>query len=318
MSIEKIIKNSKQNILCIAINGYGLPSNEQTISVINQIDSNPHCDLVVLDKSIGPWDQDLDYLSWAKSMHIKKPFIIVTSNYKYWFNKHDQIVYYPHWFFSLLSDTNLKKYDVASSRPYKIACLNRNPWLHRSKNMLAMRHQTWFEECHYSFGSEDRSDFDTSPDMTQQELDFLARINHTKLNLPDNNSFYVSNHSGAHELCCIDYVTESRVDNVFISEKSWKPIISGQLFFVLGPIGIINYLKNVGIDVFDDLLDHSYDQETDLDKKIHMLMNSISAMINNVDEIWEDTVVQRQKNLDLIHSPDFYNLLSRDLISKVS
>ena len=318
MSIEKIIKNSQHSILYVPVCAYQLPTHKETMDVIQKIDSSSNYDLIVLDKSAGPWDQDLEYVAWARSLNLKKPFVIVTSNYKYWFNKHDQIVYCPLWFFVLLSDPNVKKYNIVDPRPYKIACLSRNPWLHRSKNILAMRRQTWFSECQYSFGSEDKQNFDTSADMTKEDLDFLNNINHTKLALPDNSNFYVSNHSSAHKLCCIDYVTESRVDNMFVSEKSWKPLFSGQLFLILGSVGIIGYLKDIGVDVFDDLLDHAYDQETDLDKKIHLLMNSINNIIDHVDQIWADTVSRRQKNLDLVYSPDFYNLLTKDLISKVS
>ena len=318
VSIEKIIKNSQHSILHVLINGYGLPSVEQTRNVIEKINSSSNYDLIVLDKSAGPWDQDLEYLAWARSLNLNKPFVIVTSNYNYWFNKHDQIVYYPQWFFILMSDLNIKKHNIVDARPYKIACLSRNPWLHRSKNMLAMRRQSWFGECQYSFGSDNKLDFDTSADMTREDVNFLHSINHTKLSLPDNNNFYVSNHSSAHELCCIDYVTESRVDNVFVSEKSWKPLLSGQLFLILGPVGIIRYFKDLGVDVFDDLVDHAYDQETDLDKKIHLLMNSINGIIDHVDQIWADTVSRRQKNLDLVYSPDFHNMLAKDLISKVS
>lgn len=318
MSIEKIIKNSQQKILHVSINGYGLPSPEQTQAVIQQISSCPDADLILLDKSNGPWDRDLDYLSWAQDLNLKKPFAIVTGNYNYCGNTHNQIVYYPHWFFVLLSDVNLKKYDIVKARPYKIACLSRNPWLHRSKNMLAMSQQPWFAECQYSFGSKDKFTVDTSPDMTPQDVDFLNSINRTKLNLPDNDEFYVSNHSGAHELCCVDYVTESRVDNIFVSEKPWKPVLSGQLFFILGPVGIVAYLRHVGIDVFDDLLDHAYDHEPDLDKKIQMLMRAIGTIMENVDQIWTDTQSRRQKNLDLVLSPDFQQLMSADLISRVS
>jgi hypothetical protein len=103
-----------------------------------------------------------------------------------------------------------------------------------------------------------------------------------------------------------------------VSEKSWKPLFSGQLFLILGPLGIIRYLKDIGVDVFDDWLDHDYDQETDLDKKIQLLMTAVGGIIDHVDQIWSSTVARRQKNLDLVYSPDFYNLLTKDLISKVS
>ena len=321
MSMEQIIKNSKKRILHLPINGYGLPSPEQTDKIMQQISQDPLCELIAFDKSVGPWDQDLEYLSWAEQLNPNRPFFIITSNYYYRENKHKQIVYYPHWFFTLLDDKNLKKYsaqDIVDFRPYKICCLNRNPWLHRCLNFLAMRRQPWFDQCQYSFGVWDRKDFDTSPTMTEQDLAFLRSINPTRLGIKDDPSFYVSNHSSAHELCSIDYVTESRVDNLFVSEKSWKPLFSGQLFFILGPKGLIKHLRDLGVETFDDVIDHGYDQETDLETKIQMLMKSISNTIENIDSIWKHTQTGRLKNLELVFDRDFHDRLVEDVIKITS
>jgi hypothetical protein len=83
-------------------------------------------------------------------------------------------------------------------------------------------------------------------------------------------------------------------------------------------VGTIEYLRAIGVDVFDDIINHSYDQESDLEKKIDMLMIVISKLLaQNLDQIWLDTLHRRQKNLDLVYSPDFQQRMFADVASRV-
>ena len=45
----------------------------------------------------------------------------------------------------------------------------------------------------------------------------------------------------------------------FITEKTWKPIKYGQPFVVIGPVGTLAALRAAGYNVFDDVLDNTYD-----------------------------------------------------------
>lgn len=49
---------------------------------------------------------------------------------------------------------------------------------------------------------------------------------------------------------------------VLVSEKTFKPIKHGQLFFVAGGAGSLQTLRDMGYKVFDSVLDNSYDQQT--------------------------------------------------------
>jgi len=70
--------------------------------------------------------------------------------------------------------------------------------------------------------------------------------------------------------------------------------------------------------VYDDFIDHSYDQETDLGKRISMLMNSLTAVHGNIRNIWNQTYQRRVQNFKLIQSPEYQNVLLEDLRRKVS
>jgi hypothetical protein len=46
----------------------------------------------------------------------------------------------------------------------------------------------------------------------------------------------------------------------FLTEKTFKPIKHGQLFFIAGPVGSLQALRNLGYRTFDSVLDNSYDR----------------------------------------------------------
>lgn len=322
-----LYSNTKfQNAVAIPVNGYGLPNNIDRKNILDLLEDTPLDKLLVFDKSLGPDNNELEYLDWIGDLGILHDFILVTANYRYHFEKHDKIVHYPRYFFTVLNDINLIKPDITSIRPYKISCLNRNPWLHKSLNFVAMRKQAWFDDVQASFGvyypeilpspiSNNLLELITDDDAT-----YLKSIYPMPLKLKnDVVDKFESNACPTYQLCYIDYAPESRHDHSFISEKTWKPLFSGQFFFILGPAGIIRYLKDIGIDVFDDLIDHSYDYEHDLSTKVSMLMNSITEFLkNDLDQLWVDTLPRREKNLNLVYDSDFQQYMSADLFSRVS
>jgi hypothetical protein len=317
---------SNKNTVSVAVNGYGLPSDQDRTRILELLASTPPDKLIVFDKSIGPTDNESEYLEWIDNLDMAHEFILVTANYHYHFNKHPKIVHYPSYFFTTLNDRNLIKHNIVDPRPYKISCLNRNPWLHKSLNFVRMSQCPWFDQVQASFGVyyPDILSSPISADLlaliTDSEAEYLESIYPMPLQLEnDDVDKFESNACPTYQNCYIDYAPESRHDNTFISEKTWKPIFSGQFFFILGPAGIIAYLRDIGIDVFDDLIDHAYDQETELSIKVNMILDSITKFLeNDLDQLWIDTLIRREKNLDLVYNPDFQQRMSADLFSRVS
>lgn len=50
-------------------------------------------------------------------------------------------------------------------------------------------------------------------------------------------------------------------DSLFISEKTWKPIITGHPFMIYGTRNSLKYLKSLGYKTFEKWIDESYDTE---------------------------------------------------------
>jgi len=313
--------SSTKNILRIQINGYGLPGEAQMEEIQQTLDQNSQVDLVVFDKSLGPNNQEEDYIVQLKQLNFNTDFLLATSNYKYFQNQHPQIFYYPEYLFELRYDFNLVQHNIDQPRQYKLCCLTRNPWTHKTMNLLAMRKHAWFDQCVISFGLDQHNEYqidpinaDVSLFATADDIDFLNSNYPISLPFPDNRRKYTANTCLAHKNSYLDYAVESSVENHFISEKSWKAMFSGQLFFLFGAPGIIDHFRQIGIDTFDDIVDHSYDTVSHSRDRLNSIMQSITKYMSlDIDQVWKDTYHRRKKNLDLVYSPDFYDFLLSDM-----
>jgi hypothetical protein len=287
-------------------------------------------DLILLNHSFGN-NHTLEQHDLLKEKAGSKDFILLTSNYYYYKNKHPHIIYFPYYFYYMFSlDQNLKMFDLHKSRKYPIMCFNLNPWLHRTINFLQMSKKSWFHDCKLSFHwvyetqnyNTTNIGIHTLAGLTDEQKNELFQFKFpiiTENNWVLGGQFYVSNSSELYEQTYINYVTENSVNQEFITEKTWKPIFSGQLFYILGSKKIIQHLKDLGIDVFDDILSHGYDDEIDLNKKIDIILDDIDKIMQvDLEKLWSETYLRRKANLDLMYNEDFQKLLVADLIKRVS
>ena len=79
--------------------------------------------------------------------------------------------------------------------------------------------------------------------------------------------------------CNIVFETHFDADQsrgAFLTEKTFKPIKHGQLFFVAGPAGSLQVLRDQGYKVFDGILDTSYDYDHNSTHRWIKLKNAIT------------------------------------------
>jgi hypothetical protein len=113
---------------------------------------------------------------------------------------------------------------------------------------------------------------------------------------------------------CIHLVTETSFhDNeLFISEKVFKPIVNYQPFIVLGPAYYLKELKKFGFKTFSDLWDESYDEiqnPSDRYFKISDLILDLNKKsIQELNEIYKKT-----KDIVIYNRNLFYTLELNDL-----
>ncbi len=88
----------------------------------------------------------------------------------------------------------------------------------------------------------------------------------------------------------INIVTETTTHTeTFISEKTWKPIIGLRPFMIVGDNKIYNYLKEYGIDTFDDIFGTGYEDP--------IVENRIEWVINNLKKYSNTNLVEMYKQL---------------------
>jgi hypothetical protein len=222
--------------------------------------------------------------------------------------KFNRMIFYSYWY-----HWSRKNFVIPTTDPivrtYKWGCLNGNPRTHRIYNYLYSKDQAYYESSTFSFFNGDISrsdDISLSPDMIEQ----WQNIKHT---LPSRNTIFRDNNATAD--CNIPEVIDSYIhlvtettiiSKVFVTEKTWKPIASKQIFLIFGNPNTISYLRDCGVDVFDDLIDHSYDSIADWQERLHAVHSQLKHLLTlNLDDIYINTTQRRAANSEKFSSGYF-------------
>jgi hypothetical protein len=109
-------------------------------------------------------------------------------------------------------------------------------------------------------------------------------------------------------------VTETHFDadqsgGTFLTEKTFKPIKHGQMFFVAGPAGSLQLLRDLGYKVFDSVLDNSYDQEPNHTRRWIALTRSIYSVQKHLPEMFE------QCRSDIEHNQRLFSTKKTDRLN---
>jgi hypothetical protein len=76
--------------------------------------------------------------------------------------------------------------------------------------------------------------------------------------------------------------------NCCLTEKSYKPIAMLQPFIIIGQHYVIDFLRNTGYDVFDDIIDHSYDDEIDQFVRLSKFKQEMFRLCSISNEDWSN------------------------------
>lgn len=152
----------------------------------------------------------------------------------------------------------LKWSDSKKSKLYM--CLNNEPRPHRVLMYNELIKNNLVELGHVSFrddSNEQMIEFQTKNGNNFQKLYKVPQL------LIDGD--YITNQFGLHEHISrdsyIELVTESSHNPMpFKTEKCVKPFYNLQFPIIFGHQGIVKDLRNEGFDMFDDIIDHSYDE----------------------------------------------------------
>lgn len=223
--------------------------------------------------------------------------------------KFDRMFFYPHWYH--WSRLNFKIGIVDDNRKYAWGCLNGNPRPHRIYNYFYSQQQDYFNSACFTFYNGNNASRADDVCLTNDVIEFWSTA---KNKLPDRDRV-LSIGPRADSICNLPALTDSYVHlvaettvmpKVFVSEKTWKPIASQQLFLMFGNPGTISYLRNQGVDVFDDIIDHSYDSISDWQSRLHQVHKQLQSLISSdLQELYINTKQRRLANAEKFFSGAF-------------
>lgn len=93
------------------------------------------------------------------------------------------------------------------------------------------------------------------------------------------------------------YPEYNEIDESFITEKTWKVFTAGQIPVIIGPKFIVKRLRDYGFDMFDDIVDHSYDNLDDSERLFKAIESMQRVMAtNNISSLNLKTLKRRMYN----------------------
>jgi len=138
-------------------------------------------------------------------------------------------------------------------------------------------------------------EFLRSTPYISDELNFDQRNDHSTL-VP---KYHVNSY------CNIVMETHFDADQsggAFLTEKTFKPIKHGQMFFIAGPAGSLQVLRDLGYRVFDSVLDNSYDQEPDHTQRWMALTRAIYFAQQELPELFKQATADIEHNQQLFQA----------------
>jgi hypothetical protein len=182
-------------------------------------------------------------------------------------------------------------FDIKLDR--KFLCLLRRPTLNRARLARFFLDHIGLEKVRLSFGSGAPGGLDQYRDVLGCDLPLLVDGR-----LTDRvQEFDVSNilfHS-----CLFNIVaetssqTEANWRSVFLTEKTWKAIMQRQIPIWFGVPGLVEHVRSLGFDTFDDVLDHEYDNILDETQR-HQSLFELIAKLNDRYSLTDCQILRQQ------------------------
>jgi len=182
-------------------------------------------------------------------------------------------------------------------------CMNAVTKPHRFSTVEMLFANEWNTKGYISYLNRNGPDKRLSTQNFQGQKLYLD-FDRDELNTGKNQQVLPSQYRDA----CFDIVTESSVSDVslFITEKTWKPILNKTPFIPLGDKGICRHLEEYfGIKPYTDLFNYSFDtldyperlyrmKEDNFDRLLNMNIHELNEIINSdkMQELLEYNKVQ--------------------------
>lgn len=303
---------AKLHLKAVACNRVSTPSWLLDWEIINKVSE---LGTVVIDCSSDPFNgHEKTLVEWLSPKI--SDFVILSADARYLSEPADHICYFPYFFLCVLSQTpHTDDIITNSKREYAVSCLNKRARTHRIENWLKIKDKPWFNRCLFSMHNE----FDLDSEKRDSGLNFsdekfLDKWLELALTLPRIHQNDMTAQHPAYWDSYINLVTETSVlsQEIFFSEKTFKPLISGQMAIWLGMRGMVSFLRDLGFDLFDDYINHEYDLNENWHQRIDMIHLQLEKLMSlDLEKIFDSTQVRRLKNKEFLYSKKLNDRLTQ-------
>jgi hypothetical protein len=219
---------------------------------------------------------------------------------------------------------------------YTFLSLNRNKRAHRAM-LVSLLYGLNLDKhglisCMFRDSIDDLYDYTQWPELEIYKQGF-SKFKSSKLILNDNPEIYangnndnVSNFknklSNYYRDTFVEIITETSYTEACynLTEKTLNSIYGCCFPILLCGQGSVSFLRNMGMDVFDDIINHSYDEITDPADRLYAAINDNIAVLTNpnIKEIWQQNKHRFMNNVDFARETlyNFYSTRAESVFSK--
>jgi len=332
---EYISKNLNKNILVADIKSFvgessTQPPTKELIESSSEIWLDGSYDPIYIDQD--PYKQAINNVKQLNT-NVK----VLTGDFNYYYQPISDVRYCPFWF--------LKVYPVRSFKPksirtFKFSCLNREPKPHRLINFCLFLKSEYISDSCISFWGKHMYNTNLTEVENQKILKrmvskcndaYITEIfNQVVKELPYHP--YEPNYQGEndHEIMhpaysdtYINVVTETSCDfsgiyghsdAPIITEKTIKPLLARQMFLMSADSLVVDFLRDMGIDMFDDIIDHSYDTIRGFKEKTYAIHAEL-CRLNKLDlpSIFANNRLRLENNYKRLFDKKFLMTITKQL-----
>lgn len=179
----------------------------------------------------------------------------------------------------------LEQFNDCNKKDFAYQCLNSRFATHREKIISELFNHDLLK---YGLVTQNATPFDTNDlkikynhVLYKNDLSYETKVlnggnwkNHNKINeiyFSNNvkNLIYLNNNVGS----LTSLVTETAICEWYVTEKTFQPLFCKKIPIIIGAKGINKFLMNEGFDIFEDLVDYSFDSIDDEDLKIKSVID---------------------------------------------
>jgi hypothetical protein len=296
------------------------------LSYINTCSSD--YDIILIDYTTPYVRDDIEEIIFKQlEQHtLPKPWLIITSNFKFYKQQHKHIVYYPLHLIDGIDRGVETLIEIKNQRTHNLCFLTYHLHWHRILVLLSIYQRLDFTSCLINLPTTSALSKiqlqilnDSFRYLTKEEQQLVEQIFELAPLIADptdtqeeivnieNRAFYDS---------YINIFTESDYASPIVTEKSIKPFLSGQFFAVLGHPSAYLHLKDLGFDLFEDYL--PMPQHNDLRQNLKELMDSICNLLPKINSVWDSTYHRRLHNYTLARNPKLKADLCYELSTRLN